>query len=302
MMDLTQLRSTASVGCRGCREAEVPLNRRALMWRLSVARRKAYVGSYLPSDSDSDSDELELPACCRHCRSDRFSLTNAALRRHERICGGGAAAPAWDAPLCRGDTANAQAGATEKEEEERVAVIFEQGPLGFALSPDNRRTCSTVFPCGPRNGNVKATGQLSLGWTLVLVAGKRVRPERDLVMAQIRFAPRPVALTWRTNGIAPPDAPPTAAPDAPPTPCKDAPVTPPTTPCKELQRRRPSLPDFNAARRTLRKTLSGSLAGSSPAVSADIKQHPPLQQTSAADFHVAVLSLRKTLSGAYIDG
>jgi hypothetical protein len=121
------------------------------------------------------------------------------------------------------------------------------------------------------------------------VAGKRVRPERDLVMAQIRFAPRPVVLTWRTNGIAPPEAPPTAA----------APVTPPAEPARKGLQRRPSLPEFDAARRTLRKTLSGSLAGSSGSleITPGLKQSSPQQQATAAEFTVAVRTLRKTLSG-----
>jgi hypothetical protein len=89
-------------------------------------------------------------------------------------------------------------------------VVFEHGPLGFALDGPDRRTLSTVFKPGHSRAavqgsvNERAVSQLRVGWTLAQVNGKRVRPERDLVMAQIKFAPRPLTLTWRTNGIEPP--------------------------------------------------------------------------------------------------
>ena len=288
-------RESLSVGCRepsaaqhasllGSRERHRPLCRSSsgAMWRLRVERRKARkVSSNLPSSS-SDDEDCE-PLACVHCGVCKFT-TNASRRRHERTCCAATTPPSPASP-----EASPGAGGSG----ELVTVTFEHGPLGFALGGPDRRTCTAIYSPGhSRHGNEQATSQLRSGWTLVRVAGRRVRPERDLIMAQVKFAPRPVTLTWRTNGIKPPPPP---SPSPPPTPAAVLPEE--WTPQKasgRSERRRPSLPEFDEARRSLRKTLSGSLAGSPAPTAAEELPPPP----SADEFDAVVRTLRKSLSSA----
>jgi len=232
-------------------------------------RRAAF--GFLNSSSSSSSDEDCEPLSCKHCGVRKFS-TNASRRRHERSCD---SAP--DAPV-KSDVA-------DKGAEEAATVVFEHGPLGFALDGPDRRTLSTVFKPGHSRAavqgsvNERAASQLRVGWTLAQVNGKRVRPERDLVMAQIKFAPRPLTLTWRTNGIEPPSR---AADGQPPGQ---------QTPQGRSAQRRLSLPEFDEARRSLRKTLSASSVGSPVLVSPELPPPP-----SADEFVAVVRTLRKSLS------
>ena len=90
---------------------------------------------------------------------------------------------------------------------ELVTLQYRRGTaLGFKLSPNDGRTC-VENTCSPsREGRCDIP---CVGWTLVQVAGERVRwGTAELVQSQIELAPPgAVALTWRTNGIKPTVAP-----------------------------------------------------------------------------------------------
>ena len=238
-------------------------------------RYKRAAFGFLNSSSSSSSDEDCEPLSCKHCGVRKFS-TNASRRRHERSCESAPGAPAA--------SPDAKSDAAEKWKEDAVTVIFEHGPLGFALDGPDRRTLSTVFKPGHSRAavqgslNERAASQLRVGWTLAQVNGKRVRPERDLIMAQIKFAPRPLALTWRTNGIEPPSR------------ADDGQLPGQQTPEGRSAQRRLSLPEFDEARRSLRKTLSASSLGSPVLVSPELPPPP-----SADEFVAVVRTLRKSL-------
>lgn len=74
--------------------------------------------------------------------------------------------------------------------------------LGFTLSPNDGRTCVANSRSPSREGGCDIP---CVGWTLVQIAGERVRwGTAELVQSQIQLAPPgAVALTWRTNGIKP---------------------------------------------------------------------------------------------------
>ncbi len=232
--------------------------------------------------SSSDEEDCE-PLKCRHCGVRRFN-TNAARRRHERACEKAGLAPSGTSPTAaHSDPAVAAAAAAAARES--VTVVFQHGPLGFALDGPDRRTLSTIFEPGHSrsavqgSANEHATAQLRVGWTLARVNGRRVRPERDLVMAQIKFATRPLTLTWRTNGIGEPPS--------------RADVCQPgqQTPQARSPQRRLSVPEFDEARRSLRKTLSSTSIGSPVPASPELPPPP-----SADEFVAVVKTLRKSLS------
>ena len=102
----------------------------------------------------------------------------------------------------RSTAALAAAAAAQPPDELLVTVPFQRGALGFELSADDGITCVAILPSA-QNSNLGATAQLCVGWTLVAIAGQKLRwSSPDLVLAQIDLAPRgPVALSWRTNGI-----------------------------------------------------------------------------------------------------
>lgn len=236
--------------------------------------RRSLVG-WSSSSSDEEEEECE-PLECRHCGGRQFN-TNAARRRHERAC---EKAPGPRAP----SAASPDAGSNDDAARETVTVVFDHGPLGFALDGPDRRTLSTVFKPGHSrsaaqgSANEHATAQLRVGWTLARVNGRRVRPERDLVMAQIKFASRPLTLTWRTNGIEPPSR-------------TDGCPQGQQTPQGRSAQRRLSVPEFDQARRSLRKTLSSTSIGSPVPVSPALPPPP-----SADEFVAVVKTLRKSLS------
>ena len=106
-------------------------------------------------------------------------------------------------PAAARSTAALAAAAAQPPDELLVTVtVFQRGALGFELSADDGITCVAILPSA-QNSNLGATAQLCVGWTLVAIAGQKLRwSSPDLVLAQIDLAPRgPVALSWRTNGI-----------------------------------------------------------------------------------------------------